>query len=475
MSRAARWYDILTINIYWFALNARSQTLSPLVIPLLVQYFVGEQLKGSALGSIRLGALMTAVLVQALMGILSDRSTFKLGRRRPFILLGTLGEVIVFVLIGFAASLEGTTGYAVLFGLYILSAIASNTAHAATQGLIPDLVPDSQRGRYSGVKALLELPLPLILTSLVIGKLVSVGNLWAALITLIVVVIFCAALAMLAPEEQQPKVPFNLDWSPFIRLLVMTAVFTTLILGMGTFMRWFMQLNLALPPLVWRAVAVGVGLLVMIMTIGAGVLTSLRIGVGKDIHYLPSFKWWVVNRLAFLTASTNIATFLLFFLQERFSELQGEKAAGPAATIALFVGVFILLTALPSGWLSDRFGKKPLIAIAGLLGTVGIALIILVPSMTAIYIGGSIVGAGIGLFYSANWALGTEIVPREQAGRFLGLSNLAGAGAGAIGAYIGGPIADALGYTLIIGMYGFLFLISILALSGIQETRSGTV
>jgi hypothetical protein len=290
-----------------------------------------------------------------------------------------------------------------------------------------------------------------------------------------VVVIICAALAMLAPEEPQRKVPFTLDWSPFIRLLVMTAVFTTLILGMGTFMRWIMHLNLGLPLLVWRAVSVGVGLLVMVLTIGAGVLTSLRIGVGKDIHYLPSFKWWVVNRLAFLTASTNIATFLLFFLQERFSELQGERAAGPAATIALFVGVFILLTALPSGWLSDRFGKKPLIAIAGLLGTGGITLIILVPSMTAIYIGGSIVGAGIGLFYSANWALGTEIVPREQAGRFLGLSNLAGAGAGAIGAYIGGPIADALGYTLIIGMYGFLFLISILALSGIQEKRPGKV
>ncbi|HWR64865.1 MAG TPA: MFS transporter [Bellilinea sp.] len=475
MSRALRWYDIITINIYWFALNARSQTLSPLVIPLLVQYFVGEQLKGSALGSIRLGALMTAVLVQALMGILSDRSTSKFGRRRPFILIGTLGEVIVFVSIGFAASLEGSTGYAVLFGLYILSAIASNTAHAATQGLIPDLVPDSQRGRYSGVKALFELPLPLILTSLVIGKLVSAGNLWAALITLSVVVVICAALAMLAPEEPQRKVPFTLDWTPFVRLLVMTAVFTTLILGMGTFMRWFMQLSLGLPLYLWRAISVGVGVLTMTLTIGAGVLTSLRIGIGKDIQYLPSFKWWVVNRLAFLTASTNIATFLLFFLQERFSELQGERAAGPAAIIALFVGVFILLTAVPSGWLSDRFGKKPLIAIAGLLGAGGIMLIILVPSMTAIYIGGSIVGAGIGLFYSANWALGTEIVPREQAGRFLGLSNLAGAGAGAIGAYIGGPIADALGYTLIIGMYGFLFLISILALSGIQEKRPGTV
>jgi len=471
MSRALRWYDKITINIYWFALNARSQTLSPLVIPLLVQQFVGEELKGSALGNIRLWALMTAVLVQALMGILSDRSTFRLGRRRPFILIGTLGEIIVFALIGFAASMEGLTGYAVLFGLYILSAIASNTAHAATQGLIPDLVPDSQRGRYSGIKALLELPLPLVLVSLVIGKLVSAGNLWAGLITLMVVMVICAALAMLVPEQEQEKVPFALDWSPFLRLLVMTAVFTLLIIGMGTFVRWFMQLPLDMPLGLWHAAAAFVGILAMTVAIGAGVLASLRIGVGKDIKYLPSFKWWVVNRLAFLTASTNIATFLLFFLQERFSEFQGERAAGPAAIIAMFVGVFILLTAVPSGWLADRFGKKPLIVIAGLLGAGGITLIVLVSSMTAIYIGGSIVGAGIGLFYSANWALGTEIVPREQAGRFLGLSNLAGAGAGAIGAYIGGPIADALGYTLIIGIYGFLFLISILALLGVQEKR----
>ncbi len=471
MRRQLRWYDLITINIYWFALNLRSQTLSPLIIPLLVQQFIGEESKGSAVGSIRLWALMTAVLVQALMGILSDRSTAKLGRRRPFILLGTLGEIIIFGLIGFSASLEGQTGYAVLFGLYILSAMASNTAHAATQGLIPDLVPDSQRGRYSGVKALLEVPLPLLLVSLVIGKLVSSGNLWEALIILMGVLAVCAVIVMFVPEQRQVIAPFKLDWMPFLRLVLMTAVFTLLILGMGAYVRWFMRLELGLDPWLWSAAAAVVGVVAMVVAIGAGVLASLRIGVGKDIRYLPSFKWWVVNRLAFLTASTNIATFLLFFLQERFVELEGKKAAGPAATIAMFVGIFILLTALPSGWLADRFGKKVLIAIAGLLGAGGIALIVVVPSMTAIYIGGSIVGAGIGLFYSANWALGTEIVPREQAGRFLGLSNLAGAGAGAIGAYIGGPIADALGYTLIIGVYGFLFLVSIVALLGVQENR----
>jgi len=469
MNRPQRWYDIITINIPWFALNTRSQTLSPLIIPLLVQQFVGEESKGSAVGAIRLWALMIAVLIQALMGILSDRSTAKLGRRRPFILLGSAGEVIVLILIGFSARLQGQAGYAVLFGLYILSMMVSNTAHAATQGLIPDLVPVSQRGRYSGVKALLELPLPLILVSLVIGKLVSAGNLWAGLITLIGIIVICAVIVLFVPEKQQSKPDTALDWQPFLRLILMTAVFTVLILATGAFIRWFMRLPLQLPLFWQHATAIIVGVAAMAAAVGVGVLASLRIGVGKDIQYLPSFKWWVVNRLAFLTASTNVATFLLFFLQERFAELEGEKAAGPASMIAMLVGIFILLTTVPSGWLADRFGKKPLIGIAGLLGATGIAIIVMVSNMVAIYVGGCLVGAGIGLFYSANWALGTELVPHEQAGRFLGLSNIAGAGAGAIGAYIGGPIADSLGYTLTIGIYGFLFLISILALAGISE------
>jgi len=235
--------------------------------------------------------------------------------------------------------------------------------------------------------------------------------------------------------------------------------------------RWFLGLNL--PNGMFKdGLTVLAGILSMGVAVALGVIVSLRIGIGKDIRDQPSFKWWVVNRLAFLVGSTNVATFLVFFLQERFPELAGEKAAAPAATITMFVGIFILITALPSGFLADRFGKKVLVAMAGLLASSGIGLMLAFPSMTVLYAAGSLVGAGVGLFYSANWALGTEIVPREQAGRFLGLSNLAGAGAGAIGAYIAGPIADAGGYTLIMALYGILFLFSILALPGIQETTS---
>jgi Na+/melibiose symporter-like transporter len=140
-NREPRWYDYLTINVYWFALTTRAQALSPLIVPLLVQRFVGDEVKGTYLGQMRLVALMVAVLAQALAGLVSDRSTLPWGRRRPFIVAGTLGQIVILILIGFTASLEGMAGYYTLFGLYVLSMFASDSAHAATQPLIADLVP----------------------------------------------------------------------------------------------------------------------------------------------------------------------------------------------------------------------------------------------------------------------------------------------------------------------------------------------
>jgi len=38
MERKIRWYDYISVNIYYFALTARSQTLA-LIVPLLIQHF----------------------------------------------------------------------------------------------------------------------------------------------------------------------------------------------------------------------------------------------------------------------------------------------------------------------------------------------------------------------------------------------------------------------------------------------------
>jgi MFS family permease len=99
-----------------------------------------------------------------------------------------------------------------------------------------------------------------------------------------------------------------------------------------------------------------------------------------------------------------------------------------------------------------------------------------VPNMTWIYLAGGVIGLGTGLFMTANWALGTDLVPAEEAGRYLGISNLAGAGAGMIGKGIGGPIADYLngyqpgmGYFAIFASYAVLFALSAVSLIWVKK------
>jgi MFS family permease len=477
LKRELRWYDAISINIYFLGLTIMSQT-NGLIYPLLVQQFVGEQVQGSYLGMLRLWTLMVALLMQAVWGMLSDRNTSRWGRRRPFIFLGTLVNLIFISAIGFSIGLAGMGGFWFLFGMALLLSVSANAAHAAQQGLIPDLVPEHLRGKYSGIKAILEIPLPLILVSFTIARLISRGLWWPGILLAMALLTISMLVALFAPEEPLEEKPAPFNWEPILRLGLMAGVFTAIILGTGQAVRWIGQLTIGMGGA--RVFIMGLaGLLGMLVAVALGVWLSVRISLGQAAtRQHGSFTWWVINRLAFLVGIVNLSTFAVYFIQARLG-YERETAAGPAALLMTVVGVFILVVAFPSGWLSDRVGRKPVLAASGLLAALGTLIALLSTSLTVIYIGGSIIGIAAGLFYTANWALGTDIVPAGQAGRYLGISNLAGAGAGAVGAYIGGPIADyftvnmpeaaGLGYVVLFAIYGTLFLLSILALVNIRE------
>ncbi len=481
MSRVLRWYDYITINIFFFGLTALSQT-NGLVFPLLVQGFVGEAQKGAYLGRLRLWTLMVALLWQAVIGMLSDRSTLPWGRRRPFIFIGTVGLLVFIVAIGVSAGMTGMAGFWFLFAVALLQSFAANTAHGAQQGLIPDLVPEDKRGRFSGIKAVLEVPLPMLVVSFTVARLIGAGNLWAGLGVVMAVLVIVMLLAMLAPEKRLAAAPGPLNWGPILRLGLMTGIFTAIILGMGAGTQQIKTLLRTLTtPAALLPVAGLIGLLAIALTVAIGVWISVRISIGGEAaRRNPAFTWWVVNRLAFLVGTTNLSTFAVYFLQGRLG-LVREQAAGPAALLMAVIGVFILFSALPSGWLADKFGHKRLTGLAGLIAAVGVAVALLQPSMTVIYAGGGLIGIATGLFFAANWALGTELAPPAEAGRYLGISNLAGAGAGAVGAYIGGPLADFVtaqlpglpgaGYILLFGVFGMMFLLSVVALRGVRISQ----
>ena len=353
----------------------------------------------------------------------------------------------------------------------MFSMFASDTAQGAAQGLIPDLVPEGYHGRTSGIKALLEIPLPLLFVSFFVSKMISKGDYWGAILSTLIVLFISMTISLFVPERSLDSRIKKLEWHSFLRLVLMTVVFTIVVLLMGEvtkvsiiyFDKYFTPLNSLLVAFI--------GFICIIIAIIFGVTMSIHIGIGSPKPE-NSYFLWVINRLTFLVGSVNLSSFMIYFLQERFSELSGNNAAGPASFLVMFVGISVLLSIVSSGWLIDKYGNKPIMVAGSVLATLGTLIALLSPLMEYIYLGGGIIGLGIGMFYVASWALGTKIVPKKYAGQYLGVSNLAGAGAGAVGAYLGGPIADAFGYIPLFIIYGLLFTLSTVALVWIKEQRS---
>lgn len=91
---------------------------------------------------------LSGLLVQPLVGLMSDRSTSRFGRRRPFILVGALSIVVAVLIIGHSADIGWLLGDrgdsrpravgAFVFGFWILD-VANNMTQGPCRALLADL------------------------------------------------------------------------------------------------------------------------------------------------------------------------------------------------------------------------------------------------------------------------------------------------------------------------------------------------
>jgi len=488
MQKTLRWRDHIFINIYWLGLSISAGVITPVLLPYLVTIFVSHDQKNTYLAMLRVAGLAVAMLVQPLAGMYSDRSTHRLGRRRPFIFWGTILDLAFLSIIGASVLFIGSpldqtirpllgfsAAYAVLMlGLVLLQA-SSNTAQGAQQGLIPDLVPENQRGTSSGVKSLFEL-LPGFL-AVFIGPIIDSGRIWLAVGIIAGALSLTMLLTMIFVREEPLHVkPKRHGVSRSVRILALTALFVGVTQGAvwlvraGGFFLSSREVSVEL-----QIVLMGLsGLIAMVGSILVGVYLGAWVGIGDDARSNTPFIWWVINRLLFLAAVGSILGFFQFFISD---VLHVENPATMTTILLAIVALFLIPSALGGGYLADRIGRKRLIAFAGLVSAAGTLLLLFSQTIPRVVVSGCILGVGAGTFMASNWALGTDLVPPKEAGRYLGISNLAGAGAGIVGAGIGGPMADffnriqpGLGYLVIFAIYAGLFLLSVITLRGIPHS-----
>jgi len=217
MMKRLYWYDFLTINLFWLGLNIRNTAVGSVFTPYLVALFVPESQRNTALGFISTAGLIIAMLVQPAAGLLSDRSTSRFGRRRPFIFVGTLFDLL------FLTALALSGNFWMLLAATLLIQFSANVSHGPLQGLIPDLVPEAQRGRASAIKAVMEL-IPIVLVGFTIAQLVGRGLLgWAVFVTgaaLLVTMLLTLFTVKEEPLRERPPTSFKI---PMLRVLGMLA------------------------------------------------------------------------------------------------------------------------------------------------------------------------------------------------------------------------------------------------------------
>jgi MFS family permease len=376
--------DQITLSLLWFSLNFETAALLPVVIPTQLLLFVAPGGVGNAQQALALGWLsatgaLLALVIQPLTGTISDRTTSRLGRRRPYIVIAA-----VIYLAGMLA-LATAPGFAVFVLGFVLAQIAANVATAAYQGLLPDRVPAEQRGTASGYLGMMTI-------------LGNVGSLVAAAVLL-----------------------GNVTNGAGLAGAVRSGATRYYALGI---------------------VVLVIGVLVTLIGIQEKPLTNNappnlrsplpgRVGVGGTRHFLDlwlapmrsdNFRWVFLTRASVMLGLTVFLTYIEYYFANVAHVTDFVQSTAAVALLALGGAV---IGALTLGMASDRLGRVRIVAAATGLMTVAALAFVVAPHIP-LWPLGLIFGAGYGAYTSVDWALAVDSLPAlNAAGKDLGVWSIA--------------------------------------------------
>ncbi|HXR66418.1 MAG TPA: MFS transporter [Ktedonobacteraceae bacterium] len=428
----------LILNLLWFPLNAESAALLPIVIPTQILLFVPSNHVGSAeqaavLSWLVLVGAIISLLMPPFIGTLSDRTRGKLGRRRPYIIGGCL------LLIASTPLLVNTmTIVEFLVGLALLH-IGMNIISPAYQSLVPDQVPQEQRGMVSGY----------------VGGITILGSI-ASL----------ALAAVLLGGVNQHAFNANLVRHNASIYYIITA--TLMALGVLVTVLGVHEIPYEhTPSSVERKKTV------------AGVAWRL-------VHHWVE-PWRKYNfTIVFLTRTTIMLGMALFMTYVEYYFARVQQVTNFVATTALIAVLALgggVISGILSGVLSDRIKRRaPVICVATLFMGATSFVFVVAPGNLGFWLWplGLLFGLGYGAFSSVDWALTIDALPSlKEAGKHLGLWNASNTLPAIIAPLLGGFIITIvggqghleLGYRLIFACATFFMVLSAIGILFVRERR----
>jgi MFS family permease len=143
---------LFLLAIYWFGISSIFSGLGAILASRLeFERLVAAGTEGAALLQITALGSMLAVVVQPTIGAISDFSSSRWGRRRPYIVVGACLDIVFLTAIAMSNTVLAIAAF------YILLQVSSNVAQGPYQGYVPDMVPGRQVGMASALVGLMQI------------------------------------------------------------------------------------------------------------------------------------------------------------------------------------------------------------------------------------------------------------------------------------------------------------------------------
>lgn len=360
----ARRKSLLFIILYGIsnvAIGMATISLTALLLPAQINALISVNQTAMYALIVGLGA-GAAVLTNPLVGWMSDRTTSRLGRRRPWIIAGGILAFIAILLLSLAPSLA-----AIAFE-WVFLLVAINIVQVAISSIVPDQIPIEQRATASALTTGVGVMLGGLLGDILVAqvfKTIQGGYTAIAVAAVIALALFLVVLRdARLPKEHVP--PSN----------ARKALSALKPLAERDFL------------LVWLARCL------------------IFLGYTTVVNFMFYFLQDAIHYTRLFPTQTTAQGVQLFFALMVLSIIVGSLVGG---IISDKIG-----------------RRKLFIIVACLLLAIGLLIYALFPLWTFVLIGTAVTGIGMGIFLAVDLALASQVLPvAADRGKDIGIINTA--------------------------------------------------